>query len=92
MGTYVSLTPEKKALLDVQVNTINEIKSLLKTIEELAIKDVTKATNCGAFSEDSNFLKENNLLAKALIESKLHIISINSTKDKKEAKNLSYFI
>jgi len=72
--------------------TKKRIKEILKMIEEKAIKDIEKSLNSGAISENSDFLKDNHLLAMVLIKNASEQYKIKTKEYKKEESNLLNFI
>lgn len=72
--------------------TKKRIKEMLKGLEEVAIKDIERALDSGAIAEDSDFLKDNALLASCLIENKMHVITIKYPDYVKESENIKLFI
>ena len=74
----------------VEKFTKKEINRLLKVINEIANHNINKALNSGLISEESDFLKENSLLALLCIEEAANKYKIKSDKYKKEAKNIRF--
>jgi len=72
--------------------TKKRIKEVLKMIEEKAINDIEKSLNSGVISENSDFLKDNHLLAMALIKNASEQYQIKTKEYKKEESNLMKFI
>lgn len=68
------------------------IKELLKMIETRASENIKRALNSGALSEESEFLKDNHLLAMSLIEEAATMYRIKTPEYKKESENLKIFI
>ena len=74
----------------VEKFTKKEINRLLKDLKEIANHNINKALNSGLISEESDFLKENSLLALLCIEEATNKYKIKSDKYKKEAENIRY--
>ena len=74
----------------VEKFTKKEINRLLKDLKEIANHNINKALNSGLISEESDFLKENSLLALLCIEEAAKNYKLKSDKYKKEAENIRY--
>ncbi len=77
---------------EIKANAIQMITELTKQLQENAIDKIDKALNCGALDEDSEFLKFNSLLARAILENEAKNLSLQYPPYKKEAKNLQLFL
>jgi len=76
----------------IEKYTKKRIVELCKFIEENATSKVHKAINSGAIAENSEFLKDNHLLAMALIEDSAKMYKIKTPEYKKESENIKKFI
>ena len=76
----------------IKVSAIKEIKTIIKEIQEKAINNIDRALNCGAIAEDSEFLDDNSLLPRCLIEDAATNYVIRLDCYKKESKNIQLFL
>jgi hypothetical protein len=85
----MALTKQQKLTFQ---NTKKQIRLISREIELKAISKINKAITCGALSEDSDFLDENTLLARTILEDVMldHTIKFKGYRD--EADNLMMMI
>lgn len=72
--------------------TEKRINAIILEIKKDAKDKILKALNSGAISEDSDFLKDNMLLASILIEDSSNNYKIKSKEYREEAENIKRFI
>ncbi len=85
----MSLTKIQKSAFQ---NTKKRIKLLAKELEQEALGKLNKAITCGALDEESDFLKDNSLLARTLIGDAYCYHAIVMPQYQKEADNLRNFL
>lgn len=73
-------------------NTKQLIKEMVKSIEAEAVNKVDKALKSGAISDDSDFLKDNSLLALTVLEDVFREYKIRTKDYRREADNIQNFI
>lgn len=83
---------DNKLRKQIVANTKKHIKELTKQLEQDAIAKIDKALNSGALSEESDFLKDNNLLARCILENEFTNYRISFKDYKKESENLQLFL
>lgn len=85
----MALTKKQKSAFQY---TKKRIKLLTKQLEQEALGKLNTAITCGALSEDSDFLKDNSLLARTLVGDAYAHHAIVMPEYRNEANNLRKFL
>jgi hypothetical protein len=83
---------DKQQREELKAYTIKQIQELTKQLEENAIDKIDRALNSGALSEESDFLKQNTLLARVLLNNECKGLTLQHPAYRKEADNLTIYL